>query len=289
MKNHIHIFIVIAVATFLSSCEKVIPIKLDEGTSQLTVDAFLDDKPGTQKIRLTKTGAYFDNVPNPAATGATVKITDNEGRTYSFVDNANSGDYTWTPLAGDTLLRLFNSYTLSIVYSGEEFQATSVAYPAPPVDSVTYTPLESATGKSSKTAYSASFYAYDIAGMANFYWIKSYKNGVFYSKPGQMNLSQDGAFSGETDGLAFIYPIRNSIIPDSVNVNDSVTVNIYAIDPETYFFLNEVVQQTTNGGLFATPPSNVSTNIKNVTSGSTTKPVGWFNIGAVSTGGVRVK
>lgn len=283
----IHFFILVAVITFFSSCEKVIPVKLDEGTSQLTVDAFLDDKPGAQKIRLTKTGAYFNNVPNPAATGATVKITDDQGHTYNFVDNANSGDYIWTPSPGDTLVRLFNVYTLSVIYGGEQFQAISTAFPAPPIDSVTYTPLKNASGKSSKTAYSASFYAHDIAGMANFYWIKSYKNGVFYSKPGQMNLSQDGAFSGETDGLAFIYPIRVAIVPDSANVNDSITVNIYAIDPETYFFLNEVVEQTTNSGLFATPPSNVSTNIKNVTGSS--KPVGWFNIGAVSTSGVRVK
>ena len=281
--------ILVITITFLSSCEKVIPVKLDSGTSQLTVDAFLDDKPGTQKVRLTMTGAYFDNVPNPAVTGATVKLSDNQGHTYSFVDNANSGDYSWTPTVGDTLFRLFNNYTLSVVYKGDEFQATSTAYPSPPIDSVTYTPLKNASGKSSTTGYSASFYARDIEGMANFYWIKSYKNGVFYSKPGQMNLSQDGAFSGETDGLTFIYPIRVAIVPDSLNINDSVTVNIYAINPETYFFLNEVVEQTTNSGLFATPPSNVSTNIKNVTSGSKTKPVGWFNIGAASIGGVRVK
>jgi len=284
-------FLILLAATLVSSCEKVIPVKLDQGTSQLTVDAFLDDKPGTQKIRLTMTGAYFDNVPNPAVTGATVKLTDNQGHSYNFVDNSNTGDYSWTPSSGDTLFRLFNSYTLSVIYAGEQFQATSIAYPAPPVDSVTYEPIKSASGTISKTAFRAAFYAHDIKGMANFYWIKSYRNGVFYSKPGDMNLSQDGSFGDGTDGFEFIFPIRMGVTPqgDSLVMNDSVTVNLYAINPETYFYLNEVVQQTTNGGLFATPPSNVSTNIKNVTTGSTTKPVGWFNIGQVSTGGVRVK
>jgi hypothetical protein len=292
MKTITCFFIALVTATLFSSCEKVIPVDLDEGTSQLTVDAFIDDAPGSQKIRLTKTGAYFANVSNIAATGATVYITDDDGHRYTFVDNANSGDYIWTPLPGDTLVRLFHSYTLSILYGGEQFAATAVAFPVPPIDSVTFEAKKNAVGEASATAYIAQFYAMDIVGMTNFYWIKSYKNGVLYSKPGQINLSQDGAFAGGgTDGLAFIFPIRTAIIPgtDSLNRNDSLTVKVFSINEDTYNYLNQVVQQTTNGGLFATPPFNVFTNVKNINSDSKTKPVGWFNIGTVSTSGVRVK
>jgi hypothetical protein len=292
-KAHIHFIILLFVTPFFSGCQKVIPIKLDSGTSQLTVDAFIDDQWGTQNIRLTNTGAYFDNVPNKPVTGATVDITDNQGHTYNFVDNTNSGNYTWTPSASDTLVRLFNTYTLSVINAGEQYQATSIAYPTAPVDSVPYTLKKSIVGSPlGNGIYTASFYAKDIKGMTNFYWIKSYKNGVYYSKPIDINISQDGSFAGGgTDGLTFILPIREGIIPltDSLFVNDSITVKIYAITPQTFFYLSEVIQQTTNGGLFATPPSNVSTNIINVTAGSTSKPVGWFNIGQVSIGGIKIK
>jgi hypothetical protein len=293
MKRYILFCNTLLSVVVLTSCEKVIPVKLDKGVSQLTVDAFLDDQPGTQKIRLTKTGGYFDNVPNPAATGATVKVTDDLGHNYIFVDNSNSGDYLWIPLPSDTLVRVFSTYTLSVKYAGEEFQATSIAFPTTVIDSVTYKPKKNASGKiTSTTAFTASFYAKDIAGMTNFYWIKSYKNGIFYSKPANINLAQDGAFpGGGTDGLTFILPIREAIIPqgDSIARGDSITVKLYSITPQTYFYLNEVVEQTTNSGLFATPPSNVSTNINNVNISSSTKAVGFFNIGQVSIGGVKVK
>jgi hypothetical protein len=292
MKNYL-VLVAFSVLLF-SSCEKVIDVKLDEGTSQLAVDAFINDKPETQKIRLTKTSAYFDNSPSPAAIGATVKITDNQGHVYNFTDASNTGDYTWTPNIGDTLLHYFNSYTLSVMYAGEEFRASSTAFPAPPVDSVRYkTKQDSGPGGSSTGAqgYFASFYAYDIPGMTNFYWVKAYKNGVFYSNPINMNLSQDGAFAGGgSDGFLFILPIREAITPGDkpLTIGDSVSVDVYAITPETFFYLSEVQQQTTNGGLFATPPANVSTNIKNSNAASTTKAVGWFNVGFVSSNGVKV-
>ena len=293
MKNNFLLLILFVI--FFTSCEKVIVVKLDEGTSQLAIDAFLSNKPGAQKIRLTKTSGYFNNAPSPAATGASVKIADNEGRVYNFTDVNNNGDYVWTPSPGDTLVRYFNSYTLSVIYSGEEFRGSSIAYPSPLIDSVRYaTKQESGSGGSTngEQGYFASFYAYDISGMTNFYWIKTYKNGLFYSKPSNMNLSQDGAFAGGgSDGFLFILPIREAITPDDnpLFLGDSVDVDIYAITPETYFYLNEVLQQTTNGGLFATPPANVSCNIKNVNPTSSTKVVGWFNIGALSSNGIKVK
>jgi Domain of unknown function (DUF4249) len=285
--------ILFCITLLFGSCEKVIPVKLDEGTSQLTIDAFIDSDAKPQKIRLTKTGGYFDNVPNNNVSGAIVKITDNEGRIFNFLESSTPGDYIWTPLITDTLVKILNTYTLSITSAGEQFQASSVAYPVPKIDSVTYLAKVASSGQNKgKVEYTGAFYATDIAGTPNFYWVKSYLNGVFYGKPENINLSQDGAFAGGgTDGLSFILPIREAIFPreNKIMPNDSITVNLYALNPETYNFLNEVLSQTTNSGLFATPPSNVSTNIRNVNTNSTTKAIGWFNIGQIKTNGVRIK
>jgi len=293
MKNKLYVLIFSVI--LFSACEKVVTVKLDEGTSQLAVDAFLSNKPGVQKIRLTKTSGYFDNSPSPAATGAQVKVTDNQGRVYNFADINNTGDYSWMPAPGDTLVRIGNSYTLTVNYAGEEFQGNSIAYPAPMIDSVRYATKQEAGNGGSTTGekgYFASFYAYDIPGITNFYWIKSYKNGVYYSNPLNINLSQDGAFTGGgSDGFLFILPIREAITPGDkpLAIGDSVGVEIYALTPETYFFLSEVQVQTNNGGLFATPPANVSCNIKNTNPDSKTKAVGWFNVGALTSNGIKVK
>ena len=270
----------------LTSCEDKIDIKIDEGTSQLAVDAFITDQPVAQKIRLTKTSGYFDNSASPAALGATVKITDKiNGKIYNFIDGNSSGNYIWTPGSNDTLGVIGDEYILSITYSGEQFTSTSIMNPAPLVDSITdvYKPANPSAGILVE-GYFASFYARDFAGRTDFYWIKTYRNGVVNSNPSNMNIAWDAAYGPGADGFTFIIPIRDGITPADkpFNLNDSVTVEIHAINEETWNFLSEVRTQTTNGGLFASPPANVRTNIKNVNSSSKVKAVGFFNVGSIS-------
>lgn len=289
-RKQIQGLLLIIIAIITTSCEDKIDITLDEGTPQLAVDAFLTDKPGAQIVKLRKTSPYFDNTSSPAVVGAVVTVADNLGHTYNFFDSNNTGDYTYTPTLADTFARIGAEYTLSINYNGENFMASSALFPVPPIDSLNYK-FQEAVGPQ-KAGYTTAFYATDIPILINFYWIRSYKNGVLNKKPSSILLAQDGAFGGSgADGFIFILPIREGI-NDSDNpfqLNDSVTVEVHSVNPETYFFLQEVQTQSTNAGLFATPPANVSTNILNTNPSSKTKAVGFFNMAAVSTGGIRIK
>jgi hypothetical protein len=116
----------------------------------------------------------------------------------------------------------------------------------------------------------------------DYYWIKSYKNGVFFNKGGDLNICVNGAYGAGADGFPFIPPIAESITPfgEIFKVNDVCRVEIHSINLETYNFLNQVRTQTTNSGLFATSPENIKTNIANNTS-SKIKVVGWFEMSAV--------
>lgn len=276
-------------AIFLSliftSCEDKIDVKLDEGTSQLAVDAFITNQPTTQKIRLTKTSGYFDNSPSPAALGATVKIKNNRsGKTYNFIDLGSSGDYIWIPGALDTIALSGDDLVLSITYSGEQFTATSIMNPAPVIDSITYVYREASPSLEIPAGYFASFYANDFPGTTDFYWIKTYRNDTLNNDPEFMNIAWDAAYGPGADGFTFILPIRDAITPFNkpFRLNDSIKVEIHAINEDTFNFLTEVRTQSTNGGLFATPPANVRTNIKNTNPASEVKAVGFFNAGAVS-------
>lgn len=290
MKASINILLFVFITLLFVSCEKVIDIKLDQGTSQLAVDAFIDNKPGIQVIKLTKTAGYFNNAPCPAAIGATVSIVDSDSNLFNFIDNSGTGKYEWMPSVGDTLIRLAHSYTLTINYNSEQYKATSFAFPVPPVDSLNYEFLKG-NGPSSAEANYASFYSRDISGMPNFYWIKSFVNGTFLNKPSDLIVSQDGAFGGEgADGLPFILPIRQSINPEKGLVSgDTISVEVHSINPETFFFFQQTIQQTQNGGLFATPPANVISNIKNINPGSTSKAVGFFNTALIASNGIKIK
>ena len=71
---------------------------------------------------------------------------------------------------------------------------------------------------------------------------------------------------------------------------DSIYVEIHSISNEAFFFLNQVIIETTReggfGALFATPLANVSTNI--VPENQSEPVLGFFNIATVSSGGARL-
>jgi hypothetical protein len=61
----------------------------------------------------------------------------------------------------------------------------------------------------------------------------------------------------------------------------SCKVEIHSISKETYFFFLQAAAQINNGGLFATTPENVKTNIV-TPSDAKTKGIGWFNMATVA-------
>ena len=282
----------ISIVILFSGCEDVIEIDLDEGTPQLAVDAFITDEIKTQSIHLTVTSPYFENASSPRATGATVKLIDElTGQVRNFVDLWNVGIYRWTPTTTDQLV-LGNLYTLSIDYDGESYSAQSIFNPVPPIDSISTTFRNAAPPRYPDTGYYASLYAFDLPGRSDFYWIRTYLNGKFNNDPGAILISQDGAFEGDgADGLLFIVPVREGITPIGTvyQEGDQLKVEIMAINDFTFAFLGIAQSQLTNAGLFAEPPVNVPTNIINADSTSEKIPVGWFNIGAVSSKSVVVQ
>lgn len=267
----------------LGSCTTVIDAKLDTGPVQLSVDGIITDQPGSQTIRLTQSAAYFDSsVPTPA-TSATVTVADDAGKTYSFSDPDNDGYYVWQPAGKDTLGHIGRTYQLSIAYQGETYRASSKINPIPPIDSMIFvkrkrSPLSKIEG------YRGEFYAVDIPNEVDYYRVRFFRNGELQNKPNNIITSQDGAFRGAstvTDGLTFIVPIRRSINPDSLYaLNDVVKVEVQSITLDAFNFWQQLRTQITNGGLFATPPTNVPTNIIN-TNASGRKATGFFSASAV--------
>lgn len=258
----IYFFLLVLIG--LTSCTTVIDAKLDTGPTQLSVDALLTDQPGPQTIRLTQTAAYFDNNTPPAATSATVTVTDDKGKVYRFLDSTNTGYYVWRPTGNDTLGHVGRTYQLTIAYGGEMFQSSSRMNRVPPVDSLIFVKRK-LNPLSTKEGYRAEFYAMDIPNETDYYRIRFFRNGELQNKPTNIITTQDGGFrtsTGVTDGLMFIVPIRRSINPDSLYaLKDVAKVEVHSLTAEAFAFWQLLRTQVTNGGLFATPPTNVPTNI----------------------------
>ena len=287
------------------ACEDTISPALEKADPVLAVDAWVNNKNEKQIIRLTQTQPYFESTVPVGVSNAIVLITDNEGKVYSFAPELNAqGDYVWSPpTPSEVFGKPGNAYQLSIQLSnGELFGATSYMGRVPVIDSVTLT-FEPETAIQ-PDSYIADFWATEVAGSGDTYWIKAFKNGVLLNKPAEINIAYDAGFSagGNFDGVSFITPKRRGVNPNDVDENDkaispyqpgdSLNVEIHSLTIESFNFMNEVTIQTNRPGgfseLFATPIANVSTNIFN-TNKTGSVAVGFFNVAAVSSKGKRFK
>ncbi|RYF62130.1 MAG: DUF4249 domain-containing protein [Cytophagaceae bacterium] len=287
LSSFISVIAALLVAVALSSCETVINANIASAPTQLAVDAWLTDQPGEQQIKLTQTTNYFNNATPTPALSASVTVGDNTGRVFNFTDPDNDGVYTWKPAnARDTtkISIIGRTYGLSIQYQGDSYAAAAQMPRVPRIDSVTFT-KEKITPLSSEEGYRAEFFANDLAGAVDYYYIRFYRNSQLQVRPQDIVLAYNGAFRGsaDTDGLMFIRPIRRSINPEKLYaLNDSVRVELRSITFEGYTFWELLKAQLQNAGLFATPPSNVPSNIRNLKTGGT-PAVGFFLVSPVRT------
>lgn len=278
-----YLFIILAIG--LVSCEDVIQVDLDQGTPFVVVDAFLNDLPTAQKIRITQSSPYFDNNPAKGVSGAIVTITDGFGRSFNFVDQDN-GDYLYTPNSADSVpfAIIGNYYKLDIRYNDESYTSEAILNRTAPIDSAfaTYVEADFPDSQGKSTGYMIDLKSIDPQGEGDTYWFKVYRNDTLLNRPSNINLAYDAAFGPGSDNLQFIPPIIFGLTPRYYQPGEKARVEIHSISPLTYQWLLEAQSQMTNGGLFATPPFNVRSNIVNSSTDKTKTAVGWFDISAVS-------
>jgi hypothetical protein len=293
-----------------SSCEKVIDVDLEAGEEQLIVDGFitcffdtvaLSSGIENQVIKLRKTAPYFNNSSAAPALGAKVIVTNLLSNIpFEFKDDDNDGNYTYT---GPFQLSLTNpplgfpgsAYRFDINYKGEEFTAQNYMDSVPLIDSIKFIFQEQAiqgpdTLKAgygidqilSRGTNGSLSPTKDIKGEGTCYWFKTFKNNKFYNEPDEMNLAYDAAFGPGSDNVAFIPPIVFSLAPERFNIGDEIKIECWSIGLPTFYFLNLARTQMNNEGLFATPATNVPTNIVNKNKNSKVKAVGWFGAASVS-------
>lgn len=281
MKKIINYFILIT-SLALTSCEDVIQVKLDEGQKLLVVDAFLNDLRTNQVVKLSYTDSYFSGVNPPPITNGTVVLKDlTTNVSYNF-SNAGNGEYVFTINPTDTIARLNHAYQLEVNYDGNIYYSTAFQKRTTPIDSIQAEFQEETSFQ--KEGYDCKMWARDAVGpIIDYYWVKSYRNGILFNKGSQINLAVDGANGAGADGFIFSPPIANGITPrgEVFKLNDVCRVEIHSISEETFRFLSQVISQTTNSGLFATTPENVKTNII-TPANAKTKAIGWFNMASVS-------
>ncbi len=271
-----------------ASCEDPIDVRVDSGEPKLVIDAFVNDLHEPQRIRLTQSIPYF-NAPGsePPVSGATVVLIDTSNtRLFLFADSGN-GNYVWNPnpALGDTLT-VGKTYALVVIEGMDTLIGFSTLNPTAKIDSL-FIVNETGDNPGFTPGKYVELAANDLPGTGNVYWIKTWYNDTFRNGIFDMNLAYDQAGSPNSaqDGGLFIWPIRYGAINDfskPYRAGDKVRVEIHSLSPETYYWLNLIRNENQNGGLFATPPSNIGTNMFPFNPAKKRGLAGFFCVSAVS-------
>ena len=243
--------------TALSSCDDPIDVSLDQGPVRLVVDGWLYQNLTTptttpDTIKLRYTSSYFSNSPAPKASHGFVTITDNTGLVDTLLE-VSPGQY----ITRNTVREVGRSYKLTVKIDGETYEAFTELKLAPLIDSVKAIYVDEDRGPQGKGFYLYYFGPENI-GPGDFYRFNLYENGRFLNSPDDLAFTDDRF-------------LKDEVYIDSLEINfapfkegDTIRTETLSISEDAFYFFAEMQTQINNGGLFAQPPANVRSNIKNV-------------------------
>ena len=211
--NKVLYTLTVLVFGLMFACDDVIDIKLDDSESFVVVDAWLNNRSENQEIILTLTRPYFDQNAAPVIEDAAISVINTtQNRTLTFSYSENSKSYVWMPTsAGETIGEIGDAFALQIERNGVSYTSATELFNVPPVDSITFE-YNKATLGIDQDFYFGQFWAKDLQGEGNAYWIKTWKNNMYLNRPSEINTAYDAAFDGASfDDVIFIQPIRGAM------------------------------------------------------------------------------
>ncbi len=271
----------------VTACQDVISVELDEGEKLVVVDAWLNNLSTEQRITLQYTQPYFDSISYEGVTGASVQLISSSGNTIEFTDQGQ-GVYSWTPLAGTSIGSVGEDFQLEINANAINYTANARLNPVCEVDSIQQEFMENMP--IIDDGIYTQFFARDLEGIGDTYWIKTYRNGIYLNKPLELNIAYDAAIDAgaEVDNIIFIPPIREATnelseenLPIPWEQGDIIKVEIHSLSNDAFTFLDVARRQILNGlsTIFAEPLVNTDGNI---TASDGSDVLGFFNVAAIS-------
>ena len=287
MKTAFKFFALFTTVLFFASCQDVIQIKLDEGSKLYVIDAFVNDLRSKQTIRVITNDSYFSNREAPPVANASVvlkDLTDNKQYVFTYSSNGNY-DYNITP--GDTIARKNHQYEVNVTIDGVTYTSLSTQKRTAKLDSIAAEYNDGTGGgfgPPQDPYFFCNLWAKDkVDNNTDYYWIKTYRNDTLFSGASDINICIDGTGGPVTNvelDSTYFSPPATFLGFKQYYPGNTCKVEIHSISRDTYFFFIQAQAQINNGGLFATTPENVRTNIV-TPEGAKTKAIGWFNMASV--------
>lgn len=246
MKLKYGLFITTLILLAMTSCQKVIDLKLSNAPAQIVIEGNLTDRNGPQYVTITKSVSFSSTDKFPPVSGATVVLTDDESNQFQFSE-VKPGIYMLYPYRGD----YGKTYTLTV-------KTGSVTYTAQSTMPVFAVPLDSLSDKTNlfgkNDLRTVTVYYQDPASISNQYLFSLYVNS---SKVGTIFTNDDSFTNGRY--------VSEDLFQTDIDVHpgDTAKVSMECIDKSIYQYWYTLSQQQINGPGGGVTPSNPPSNFNN--------------------------
>lgn len=239
--------ILILVLLIVTSCQKVIDVKLNNEAPQYVIQGEITDGPGPYFVTISRTKNFSANNTFDKVSGAQVMISDNTANVTETLNETSPGFYQTSLIGGVP----GHTYHLSVVINGQTFSATSTM-PAQTVNIDTLYAAKSFTGNE----IFATVVFKDPPGKGNYYLLRQWVNGQQIKST---NVRSDDAIDGQTYTVQLRYDNNADSGNPSINKGDSITAELDCINKQVYDFYRTL--QAVTGASNTATPTNPLTNI----------------------------
>lgn len=244
MKRNTCLFFLLMMALIYSSCEKVIDLDLKDAEPRMVIEGIISNRTDTQGVKISMSALVGNRNVFPGVEGATVMVKDDLGTELPLRDRGN-GIYSIRRMRGAP----GRTYTLTVLYAGKEYKASSTMPQVVPMDSVGIT----TTTVFGQVRKSATLLYMDPAGLKNYYRFILTVNG---QRSKNIFVGNDDFNDGKQ--------VTRELVDFEVDLvaGDKVEIEMQSIDPVLYRYWVGLDENQNRGGA-STTPANPVTNWSN--------------------------
>lgn len=227
MQNIIKYIFLSAIVIGTNSCEEIVTLDLKKIEPRIVIDASITENQECF-VSITKTQNFNDSFPSESVNGASITISDSNGRTESFKESRQYAGLYMASVTGVVGVE----YTLDVVLDGQKYTAKATIPPVVPIDSIYIYNIQ--PGKD--PWYSPCIVYRDPPGKGNYYHSLVYVNGNLMRT---IHLSKDEFNDGlVVDDILYFNEEHNN--DEELKIGDHIMVEFQSLDVGAYTFYNSI-------------------------------------------------
>jgi len=235
----------------LSSCEKVIDLKLNNSGPQTVIEGTISNEAGGAKVSISRSQNFYDETTFTGINGAQVSV-DVDGTVYNF-DPTSAGIYQNSTLIGVP----GHTYHLTVKLNDKTYTSTSTMPQIVKLDSIYVVDDEFGTNKDKTKLRVATVKFQDPAGEDNYYRFIEYIDG---RKEKSLFVDDDEFTNGQTVNSRLNFNNDNDDPAREIRTGKQLMIEMECIDAAVYKYFFSLNSGSTGDGNNAAP-TNPTSNI----------------------------